>query len=464
MRAVNVGHAPAADSATLVPQNAALEVPPAEDSTFELVPSRTAGWDLLVVPLVTFFIGILPAAGEETAYRPVFAALIVLLGALIGVPALFGRAFRVIRPAYLYSMLGMFGVTLISMGASQASLSINFELLSPILKQMLVMLVLIYVAEAAWQDGWLWILLLLSGCVFLVGLCGLWATNSAGMGFIVGQLHENHMSVSGMCGFFFGVLGSQLAPTALSRLLGHALVAMGVVSTVLSRGRSVLLVMLVTVVLYFIFRRSRGWLVPTVAFSGLALFCVTLPVIYPQLDELPAFQDLNAVSERLFDKGLFSGRERLWVKVLDDIRDRPWLGWGVESKSRWEWRYEMASGDVFTHRLSAHNYYLAALHETGILGVFSVFALLTILWITLSARTDSFATAWGAAMFLGILFHQCFEVCLTTSDWVRGCQLWSMIGCALALAHQASTLPGPLPTDDLPEHDDDVAQESEYAS
>lgn len=138
--------------------------------------------------------------------------------------------------------------------------------------------------------------------------------------------------------------------------------------------------------------------------------------LYPRLALLDNFKTYNMLMYEYTGKLLLSGREDIWVYLVDRLRDSPWVGFGAGTGPE--------SFAEFTDKVSAHNLYLQIALQTGVLGLCAFLAVLLAVWRLFWNGRDRFVVRLSACFFAAILVHQSFEVTLTQNNMALGLFQW----------------------------------------
>jgi len=152
-------------------------------------------------------------------------------------------------------------------------------------------------------------------------------------------------------------------------------------------------------------------IVAIVGFAMVILF-------YAESRYTPLGIKLNELSIKYFGKYLYSGRQIIWHELLEAIKERPFLGYGLNT----------LPSDIYDTHLSAHNTFLQVALQCGIVGL----GLLGNILLTISRKVFNSRDPWyaviGLASMISIILHECFEACLVQNMLVAGLQMWLMLG------------------------------------
>lgn len=123
---------------------------------------------------------------------------------------------------------------------------------------------------------------------------------------------------------------------------------------------------------------------------------------------------LDAISVKLMNKSLFSGRGDLWIEVWQKIEEKPLFGYGMGVKA----------SDVTSFSLTAHNQYFQFLLEEGFIGLIVFLLLLFSIWKLLIKRLNHYPAKLSACFLLGILIYENFELTLFQNNYPIAFFLW----------------------------------------
>lgn len=145
-------------------------------------------------------------------------------------------------------------------------------------------------------------------------------------------------------------------------------------------------------------------------------------VIYPNMRYWSNFQELNELSLRFTGKDLMSGRNTIWVQLVDIISLKPWFGYGSSIEPE----------DFLTHSLSAHNLYIQIGLQVGLIGVSLLILFFFVIWKSFWKNRFDIKVRLTSCFFVGILIHQTFEVTLTQNQFSIGLVQWLIVAFGLS--------------------------------
>ena len=241
-------------------------------------------------------------------------------------------------------------------------------------------------------------------------------------GMVIGNLHSNFVGLFGALSLaYFGLFARN------KRKLNTSLKLLGIISftlLVLSLSRGAYITLIAAIGFYVLLGKKNNRLL-----IGYPLYAIVLTVLVAVSVSFSSWvKSDNAVTvstyvEQITSKPLDTGRAKFWDRALTDIRANPLTGVGIKARASWE--RKLSNGSVI--KLSVHNYYIAILHEAGLLGLGAVVALLLLVYSRL-IKVKSHFGRYGAAWFLALLVHQTAEVSLTTGTFLAGALIWLFWG------------------------------------
>jgi O-antigen ligase len=191
-----------------------------------------------------------------------------------------------------------------------------------------------------------------------------------------------------------------------------------------SRGSQLsLLVSLIAYILWPLITRNKMSQVLTFVF----FFAGTVSTVYFYLgmSQFGFFVALQDIFQQYTFAPLYSGREFVWPIIVDQIYQKPILGWGAGFREE-EIVYNPEQG-----ALSTHNLYLAVTLQSGLVGAGFLMGLLYSIWSAFCvAKTDPVVRLSGA-FFLGICINQWFNLSLIQNNVSIGVLFWLVIGIGL---------------------------------
>jgi len=212
-------------------------------------------------------------------------------------------------------------------------------------------------------------------------------------------------------------------PRLGTTLFSAAILAVACLLLWASGSRTAQLSIIATVLTYAAWPRIvRSTLSHVSVFLAIVVSTIGGVFFYVSLSQYSIFDSLREIAQRYSGAELYSGRELLWPMVLDHISQKPIFGWGAG------FREEEILSDFLGEATHAHNLYLAVALQTGIMGLVLLFGVLYSIWSIYRCPNSDRVVRLSAAFFVGILFHQWFELSLTQNNVSVGVLFWTIIG------------------------------------
>lgn len=146
--------------------------------------------------------------------------------------------------------------------------------------------------------------------------------------------------------------------------------------------------------------------------------------VYPLLPTFQFFMPLEQWMLTYTGKSIMSGRNELWVPLLEFINQRPLVGYSPGT---------MAS-ELFSTDQSPHNLYLNILMQIGYLGLISILLIFLVIWMTLINVKNNFIVKLSGSYFIGIIIHQSFEITLFQNQLSIGLLQLFIVAIGLSIA------------------------------
>lgn len=182
-------------------------------------------------------------------------------------------------------------------------------------------------------------------------------------------------------------------------------------------ARASLLSAIVFIFVAFIFKNKNIYNKATLFLIIEAVALVAFVIVYPMLMTLDIGSVLDEYSHQYFNKNFFSGRQLLWVDLIEKIVSSPIVGYGLA-----------ADPEIAGFTKSSHNLYIQVALQSGFVGLI----LLVIVIVTIFRRITRFDlkpySRLSACFIMAVLIHESFEICLTQNAIVFGYMMWFMMG------------------------------------
>ena len=134
----------------------------------------------------------------------------------------------------------------------------------------------------------------------------------------------------------------------------------------------------------------------------LYFFCFILLFISLQYLYISGFFGfLDEFTRSIFGKSINSGRNFIWVELLQYISEKPYFGYGTNQSSSY-----LVSSYANWRNLSSHNLYLEILLRGGLLQLTLLMCIFYMLWKSFHSYADNKFGRIGASGFIAILFFR----------------------------------------------------------
>ncbi|WP_204180239.1 MULTISPECIES: O-antigen ligase family protein [unclassified Staphylococcus] len=192
-----------------------------------------------------------------------------------------------------------------------------------------------------------------------------------------------------------------------------------------SDTRSIFLSVFVVLVMFLLWPLiTKTKIIAFLFFIIITVFILMFIFVYPLLPTFQFFMPLEQWMVTHTGKSLMSGRNDLWVPLVEMINLKPLVGYSPGT---------LASEIIGTNQ-SPHNLYLNILMQTGYLSLLGFFIIFATIWMTLVKVKDNFIVRLTACYFIAILVHQSFEITLLQNQLSIGLLQWFILGLGLSIA------------------------------
>ena len=218
-------------------------------------------------------------------------------------------------------------------------------------------------------------------------------------------------------GALFCYMGIYLAIDRKHNLLDKIIIILTFVLMYFSNSRSAMISLLIFILFRYLFTKKiiqNKKIILYVLILAFTLF----PILYIGLFESEFRKVLNDFSWKYFRKNFFSGRQVLWSPIIEAIKNKIFLGYGLD----------MAPEKIIGVGRSSHNWYIQILLQVGIVGYLLTINIIRIVWNSLRQMKNNFNSLSAAGFIIGTLLWQCFEVAITQNNIPIGILVWFVMG------------------------------------
>lgn len=231
----------------------------------------------------------------------------------------------------------------------------------------------------------------------------------------------NPNTMGAVAGFmlFFPLLALKTVRSPINRYVWWLIIGLGMALVVVSGARSIWIAMLGALAAYYAWPYvTRTRLRFSAAIWGMLAFAAVFTVVYALASLLVPVEYLNQVTGGVTGEGLFSGREILWLGLMQAILQSPVWGYGPGA----------LASDFLPTDLSAHNSYLTVALQMGLLGILAYMGLLSRIWLLFWPGRNDPRVRLAAAFFIAILLHQVFELVFIQDKLAFNLSQWLIVG------------------------------------
>lgn len=137
------------------------------------------------------------------------------------------------------------------------------------------------------------------------------------------------------------------------------------------------------------------------SFSLLIAAIGAMMFFYTNIENSTYLSDINDFFIRTTDRPALSGRQILWPAIVSSISESPWMGLGAG----------VLPSDIIDTKFSAHNYYLQAALQVGVIGLFFALASVYKIWKKLfEAQAKSPSLIFSITILIIFVLHNATEV------------------------------------------------------
>ncbi|MCC9642361.1 O-antigen ligase family protein [Rhodopirellula sp. JC740] len=303
----------------------------------------------------------------------------------------------------------------------------SVDAVQPILQTALAVVWICFTLSCDWSRPFFWRIFLLLAIPLYAALCAAWVASGLTMPYLGFGLHKNEIGSASLAIFFLAVaccLGRRrTSPEFLGAI---ALMGMSLLILFASDSRSNQLVLLLAMGFYIgnrVMQRFDG--VRIAAFFVLIGIALAIPKLYLHM-ESSSTSAAGTVGGG--GRSIYNGRNHIWKDILQDVPDRPLLGYGKRFAKRYR---KMEREDFF---LDSHNLYLGTQYQAGYIGLASLVAFLLMLWYQLSIRWDqSYLSKISLCFLAGLIVQQALECSLIQGGHIASLAYIPVLGMGLSI-------------------------------
>lgn len=247
------------------------------------------------------------------------------------------------------------------------------------------------------------------------------------------ELNKNAIGAYAYYLAFFPLLYLIGYSKSLKQLQIFMIFSLSLIVVFASDSRSIIFSVFISLFTFFIWKiLSASKALFSIYFLSIVGFIYWFTVIWPKAYTWKYFYVLDNWSYKLTEKTLLTGRERIWERLVEFVKDKLFLGYGSS----------VVPENLTGTALSAHNSYIQIGIQVGIVGILFLVIFLFFVWRTLWKNRFDPKVKLAGSFLIGIMIYQLFEVSLTQNQFGLGLLQWIIIGFGLSFAlNKESTEP-----------------------
>lgn len=215
------------------------------------------------------------------------------------------------------------------------------------------------------------------------------------------------------------------------KILYFVVLVMSLILILASDTRSILLSVIATCLVYICWKFIVKYrFIAAVFFLALIVISIAFIYFYPILPTFQFYLPLENWVLTHTGKSIMSGRNELWLPLIEFINQKPFLGYGPGTLAR----------DLYIHNQSPHNLYLNILMQIGYLGLILVLLIFLLIWMGMIRCKNNFLVRLSASFFVGIIVHQSFETTLFQNQLSIGLLQIFIVGVGFSIATHMNQL------------------------
>lgn len=140
--------------------------------------------------------------------------------------------------------------------------------------------------------------------------------------------------------------------------------------------------------------------------------------LYAYLSTSQLGLELNAISQQLFHKDFFSGRQKLWGDIITLIAAHPLTGYGLAA----------LPSQFLDFGWSSHNLFLQTALQSGLPGMIILCLIIIQIAFAAAEQPSSTNSIIIFAFTFALVLHESLEICLTQNVLCCGLMMWCLLG------------------------------------
>ncbi len=236
---------------------------------------------------------------------------------------------------------------------------------------------------------------------------------------------------------FFPLLYALLIKQPINKIIWLVIFSINILLAFSGQARSIWIAFFIFVMVFICWRFIT---VNRIMFYGtfavIIVFLISVTVFYPMIGNHSDAVIWNEIIRNYTGKNLFSGREDIWLALIELIKQRLLIGYGASASPQ----------QFLPIGLSSHNLYLQIALQSGLTGLALLILLFWNIWKLFYRKVDSIYVKLAASFFVAAMVYQLFEVSLTQNNLAIGILIWLITSIGVSKSIERNYADGREPT------------------
>lgn len=181
------------------------------------------------------------------------------------------------------------------------------------------------------------------------------------------------------------------------------------------------IIFIVIYILNEVIKRIKKKSIYKLLFIVFSIILIIIPKLYVWMQYQPIGEELNEYSKKISGENFFSGRNRIWKVVYDELEDNKVFGLTYNNNI-------LKDNNI---NLSTHNLYVWLQMNGGYVLLVLYLIFLYIIWMKFYEYKDNEIDRWSSAYLLGFMLLVNFELLWLSNNFVVSIYMWFVIGFSL---------------------------------
>lgn len=387
--------------------------------------------------VILFVLGIFISFARVSSYSGISYATNVIFNALTVIPILLSVSFLAFNKKINKALGGVVVLFLLFIGVHLLSSILNSNVFSSarrvyqiISVASLVILISILFFKTTLINKW-WSFSIFLGVLSCATLFA-WLIFDRSMAYSGIFNNPNSLGVYSLVSMPFFMIARVLSGDKLVRFGWGTLIIITVILSFISGARASLLALIILAAVMMLWTFISESKIKHNLFLISVMLAPALILLSIVVDEGGVIYYAEVVSQLISDKGnILSGRDLLWISVVDLISVKPFLGWGPSA---------LLENLTEQHTMSTHNLYLQITLQVGLVGILVFMAIIFKIWNVMYYGRGSRIVQISASFLVAVLFHQMFSISLTQNSLAFGFGMWFIVSVGIGVSLRTARL------------------------